>query len=206
MRQREQLRLDREEEDMRRLLQAMAIKQSREDEEVARQFAEREKKLWADIDAAIKEVERQEAQLRQAAQETTRRLQAEEAERAAKAEQEARQRKADEDKRAKAKADEDERRKEEDERQRAQRVRDDQEKASAEQRKVEEARKADEKNKMANEWGDWVEKQRWMKREVIEPMKQDRATLMPMKKIMRLIGRSVGQVVNTKEGILRVVS
>lgn len=191
---------------MRRLLQAMAIKQSREDEEVARQFAEREKKLWADIDAAIKEVERQEAQLRQAAQETTRRLQAEEAERAAKAEQEARQRKADEDKRAKAKADEDERRKEEDERQRAQRVRDDQEKASAEQRKVEEARKADEKNKMANEWGDWVEKQRWMKREVIEPMKQDRATLMPMKKIMRLIGRSVGQVVNTKEGILRVVS
>ncbi len=206
IRQREQARLDREEEDMRKLLEAMAIKQTKEEADVAKQFAEREKKLWADIDAALKEVERQEAQLRQAAQETARRLQAEEAERAAKAEQQAKERKAEEEKRVRTQAEEEKKRKEDEAQKEVQRAKDAQNAATAQQEKEQAERKSKEKTRLITEWSDWVEKQKWMKREVIEPMKRDTETLRPMKKIMRLIGRSVGQLVNSQEGIIRVVS
>ena len=205
-RQKEQLRLDREEEDMRKLLEAMAIKQSRDEADLARQFAEREKRLWADIDAALKEVERQEVRLRQAAQETARKIQAEEAERVAKAEQAAKQRKAEEEKRAKDKVEDEQKRKEAEERQRAQEAKDAQDKASIQQKLEQEEKRNKDKTKLVTEWSDWVEKQKWMKNQVIEPMKKDAETLRPMKKVMRLIGRSMGQLVNSKEGIVRVVS
>lgn len=43
----EHSRAAREEEEMRRMLEGLAIKQTRQEEEMARRFAEREKKLWA---------------------------------------------------------------------------------------------------------------------------------------------------------------
>lgn len=40
-------RAARDEEEMRRLLEALAIRQTREEAELAKKFAEREKQLWA---------------------------------------------------------------------------------------------------------------------------------------------------------------
>jgi hypothetical protein len=43
----EQQRQAREDEEMARMLQAMAIRQNREEAEIAKRFADREKQLWA---------------------------------------------------------------------------------------------------------------------------------------------------------------
>ena len=56
------------------------------------------------------------------------------------------------------------------------------------------------------EWKYWIDKQKWMKKEVIEPVKGDRALRMALKQGMRLMTRGLGQVVNTRESVLRVVS
>jgi hypothetical protein len=46
MRENQGMKATREEEEMRRMLEAMEIRQHREKEEEAQQFAEREKRLW----------------------------------------------------------------------------------------------------------------------------------------------------------------
>lgn len=203
IRSKEQARQAREEEEMATLLRAMAIKQNEEEADVARRFAEREKQLWSDIDAAIKEVDRKEAEMRQNAEVAAKRSKEEEAHRAARAEAEARVKRAVEE-RKKAEAADTERKKKEDgerQRQEAQRL-------AEERAKVQEAtsKEAKERNKMHNEWSHWVGKQRWMKENVINPVKADRTVLSGLKKTMRLMGRGLGQVVNTQETIVRVVS
>ena len=78
--------------------------------------------------------------------------------------------------------------------------------AEANEKAAEQEKKAAEKGKVGSEWRSWVEKQRWMKKEVIEPVKSDRALRTSLRQGMRLITRGLGQVVNTKESIVRVVS
>jgi nucleoporin GLE1 len=89
----------------------------------------------------------------------------------------------------------------------------------AEQRRVAEAkqaedanaaaklRAADEKEQTAAEWRIRVEVQKRMKGEVIEPFKQGVVEgKAEIRKAMRLVTRGLGQVVNTKSSIVRVVS
>ena len=56
------------------------------------------------------------------------------------------------------------------------------------------------------EWRRWVERQKGIKKDVIEVVKADRATKTGLSLGMRLITRGLGQVVNTREGVVRVVS
>jgi len=76
------------------------------------------------------------------------------------------------------------------------------EKARLEEKKVESARKG----QTSTEWRNWVEKQKWMKAEVINVIKADRSTRTALRPTMRLMTRNLGQVTNAKETILRVVS
>ncbi|WVF69645.1 hypothetical protein IAT40_004424 [Kwoniella sp. CBS 6097] len=195
----EDQRLAKEAEDIRMMLEGMAIKHDQEEEEIARRFAEREKKLWADIDAAIKEVEKKEAELVAAAQAAARRKKADEEARAAAAQKMAEAEKAESEKRAREQAEAEQKNRE------AAEV---EQKRQAALREEEEARERNDakKDRARSEWNTWVEKQRWMKKEVIEVVKADRATKTSLRPGMRLMTRGLGQVVNTQESVLRVTN
>lgn len=82
-------------------------------------------------------------------------------------------------------------------------------KQEAEQRQEAEAatrRAQAERGQTGAEWRKCVDKQKWMRRNVIEPVKGDRQIRMGLRQGMRLVTRGLGQVVNTKESIIRVVS
>lgn len=89
------------------------------------------------------------------------------------------------------------------------------EKSEAAAKAQEEAAKAEEDKRLAaqaegsrniTEWENWVKVQKRMKVEVIEPVKANRDVRSGLRMSMRLITRGLGQVVNTKQDILRVVS
>lgn len=71
---------------------------------------------------------------------------------------------------------------------------------------TEAAKAQEEKGKVGMEWKEWVEKKRWMKKEVIEVFKGDRELKTRMRTALRLTTRRLGQVVNTREDVVRVVS
>lgn len=75
-----------------------------------------------------------------------------------------------------------------------------------EEKEAEMRKAADTRGKTGTVWRTWVEKQKWMKKEVIEVIKADRATRTGLRTAMRLITRNLGQVTNKKETIVRVVS
>lgn len=62
------------------------------------------------------------------------------------------------------------------------------------------------RNQTGVEWKKWVDVQKGMKVNVIEPVKKQKEVKQGLRGGMRLITRGLGQVVNTKESILRVVS
>lgn len=76
------------------------------------------------------------------------------------------------------------------------------EKARLEEKKVESAKRG----QTSTEWKNWVDKQKWMKTEVIDVIKADRTTRTGLRPTMRLMTRNLGQVTNAKETILRIVS
>ena len=212
-------------EEMAKMVESMAIKNARIERETTASFKQRQTRLWdvsrtlsmnvleliyvvQEIDAAIREVERQEAEVRAAALALIRKKHEEEAARIAAEEKAALTRKAEaerlaKEKQAKQKAEEE-----------AKAAKD---KTEAEARAAEQAKQAAVNQRPAvvqplaggsgeANWKKWVDKQKWMKREVIEPVKKDRAARTALRPGMRLITRGLGQVVNTKEGIVRVVS
>lgn len=65
---------------------------------------------------------------------------------------------------------------------------------------------AAEQNRGSAEWSRWVDVQKKMKRDVIEVVKADKNLIKELRPGMRLMTRSLGQVINTKETIVRVVS
>ncbi|WWD21609.1 hypothetical protein CI109_106095 [Kwoniella shandongensis] len=199
LRGKEDDRVAREAEEMRRLLEGMAIKQNKEEEETARKFAEREKKLWADIDAAIKEVEKKQAELAAAAQAAARKQKEEEAARIAAAEKQAVAQKAEAERKTKEQAEKE---------RLAREAKEAEDRRVAAEKEEQEARSkaAAEKGKAGGEWRKWVEKQKWMKSEVIEPVKADGEVKRGLRQGMRLITRGLGQVVNTQESIVRVTN
>ncbi|WVQ98199.1 hypothetical protein IAU59_005321 [Kwoniella sp. CBS 9459] len=195
----EDQRLAKEADDLRKMLEGMAIKHDQEEEEIARRFTEREKKLWADIDAAIKEVEKKEAELVAAAQAAARRKKADEEARAAAAQKMAEAEKAEVEKRAREQAEAEQKNRE---------VAELEQKRQAALKDEEEARERDDakKDRARSEWSTWVDKQKWMKKEVIEVVKADRATKTALRPGMRLMTRGLGQVVNTQEIVIRVTN
>lgn len=83
-------------------------------------------------------------------------------------------------------------------------------KEQAEERKREEEaakrKVADQRGLPGAEWKAYVNKQRWMKAEVIEKAKAEGGVRAGLRKGMRLMTRGLGQVVNTRESVVRVVS
>jgi len=76
------------------------------------------------------------------------------------------------------------------------------EKARLEEKRVELAKRG----QTSSEWKNWVDKQNWMKTEVINVIKADKATRTGLRPTMRLMTRNLGQVTNAKETVLRIVS
>jgi len=79
--------------------------------------------------------------------------------------------------------------------------------SAAEKARLEETQAAAAKRgQTSTEWKSWVDKQKWMKTEVIEVIKADRNTRTTLRTSMRLMTRNLGQVTNARETVLRVVS
>jgi nucleoporin GLE1 len=76
------------------------------------------------------------------------------------------------------------------------------EKARLEEKKAESAKRG----QTSSEWRNWVDKQNWMKTEVINVIKADKTTRTGLRPTMRLMTRNLGQVTNAKETVLRIVS
>jgi nucleoporin GLE1 len=76
------------------------------------------------------------------------------------------------------------------------------EKARLEEKKAESTKRG----QTSSEWRNWVDKQNWMKTEVINVIKADKATRTGLRPTMRLMTRNLGQVTNAKETVLRIVS
>lgn len=144
-------------------------------------------------------VEKKEAEVRAAAQAAVRRKQEEDAAWTTAAEKEAAARRAEAERLAKEQMAEEARARE------AQTAAE--QRAGAEREEMEERNKATASRGLAGgEWRTWVEKQKKFKTEVIEVVKADRAMKTGLRTVMRLITRGLGQVVNTREGVMRVVS
>ncbi|WWC86751.1 uncharacterized protein L201_001629 [Kwoniella dendrophila CBS 6074] len=199
----EEARLAKEAEELRKMLEGMSMKHDREEEELERKFREREKKLWDDIDAAIKDVERREAELAAATTAAAKRQKAEDEARAAQAEKLALAQKEEAEKLAKDQA----------EQQRSAQAVKEEEERKLSARKEEEAAQeaaqakvAEEKDRAGSEWRKWVQKQKWLKSTIIEPVKNDRAIRTALKQGMRLMTRFLGQVTNDQKVIVRVTN
>ena len=160
---------------------------------------------YQDIESAIREVEEREEGIRVAAQAVMRKQAEEEAGAARRAEEERRKgEEAAAQKRREQKAGDERRDREAKEGQREREARAGEErKAAAERKAKEERQKAKASGGMAGaEWRKWVELQKTIKLSIIEVAKADRALKAPR----RLVTRGLGQVVNTREAGLRVVS
>lgn len=88
----------------------------------------------------------------------------------------------------------------------------------AEERRIEEEKRAKEEKERASKrivdkreqagvtWRAYIEKQNWMKSEVIEKVKADRPTMTSLNKGKRMIIRWLGQALNTRESVVKIVS
>lgn len=78
--------------------------------------------------------------------------------------------------------------------------------AAAQREEDERKAAADTSSRAYHDWAKWVEIQKRMKAEVINPAKANREMRTALKPAMRFINRWIGQVVNTQEKIMEVVS
>ncbi|WWC68076.1 uncharacterized protein I206_101995 [Kwoniella pini CBS 10737] len=199
----EDLRLEREANELHKMLEGMTMKNEQEQKELERKFKEREQKLWSDIESAIKDVERREAENAAKIVAAAQQLKAEEAAEEAAADKVAQQA-ADE---KKAQVEHWEREKAEKDRKIAQQAEEAVRREAAKRAEEDATAKAEQdKDQSGSEWKKWVDKQKWMKEHVINPVKADRPTKTALRGGMRLMTRGLGQVVNTKEGIIRVTN
>ncbi|KAK4684420.1 nucleoporin GLE1, partial [Tremellales sp. Uapishka_1] len=175
-----------------KLLEGLAIKQVREQDEIVNRFHERKNQLWSEIDSAIREAEKTAAEQRAAAVAQAKKAREEEEAKIAAAEKAAVARKAEAERLA---------------REHMERERKEKEDREAELKRKEEQEETDRKNAEGNlprtEWSEWVKQQQWMKTHVIDIVKADKGKA-ALKVGMRLMTRGLGQVVNTKESILKV--
>ncbi|OWZ66618.1 hypothetical protein AYX14_05912 [Cryptococcus neoformans] len=199
--------LSQEAEEIRRLLEGLALRHNKEEEELRKAFKEREETLWKDIDEVIRSVEKREAEAaakaaRVAQAEAKKRKEEEEAQIAEK-DRMAREQKAEVERRTKELA-----------------LKEQQAKAAkeAEERRIEEEKRAKEEKERASKrivdkreqagvtWRAYIEKQNWMKSEVIEKVKADRPTMTSLNKGKRMIIRWLGQALNTRESVVKITT
>jgi len=194
------------------LLSSLELERAETENQAKREFLARNQILWAGIDRTIAEVkaERQRMLDEQKRAEEQRRRQEEEAQRKKEEERrrEEEKRLADEAKRNAEKA--------ERERQQAERARQEaelkQSQLQEQQRIVEANRASTEQNaltslqKNGQRWEKWVEHQRKTKTEVIERVKADDGLRKNIGAFKRKITRRIGQIVNTRESIVNIVS
>jgi hypothetical protein len=172
---------------------------------VGREICRARGRSWSkDIDAAITGAEQRESEARAAAIAKVKKQKEEEEAKKAAAAQEAQARRATAEKMAKEKM-----AKEKMEKDRLEAAAKEQkdkndvvEKAKLEEKRVESAKRG----QTSSEWKNWVDKQNWMKTEVINVIKADKATRTGLRPTMRLMTRNLGQVTNAKETVLRIVS
>ncbi|BEI79542.1 hypothetical protein CcaverHIS002_0100710 [Cutaneotrichosporon cavernicola] len=194
---------DRDADELLAMMEGLAVRAEAEEKERTRRFQERQAQLWADIDAAIKESERRHGEELAARATAERKRKEDDEARAVAAEKEALARKAEAERVAKEKA----------EKEAADRAEAEQKQKEAQAAQAAAQRQEDERRAAADtslhgrrEWAKWVDVQKRMKAEVINPLKANkemRDTLLPT---MRLIKRWIGQVVNTQEKILAVTN
>lgn len=152
-----------------------------------------------DIDAAINGAEKREADARAAELAKIKKQKEDEEAKAAAATKEAQARRAAAEKMARDQMEKD--------RVAAETKKQKEQVSAAEKAQLEEKQAAAAKRgQTSTEWKSWVDKQKWMKTEVIEVIKADRNTRTTLRTSMRLMTRNLGQVTNAKETVLRVVS
>ncbi|KAL1407320.1 Nuclear pore complex nucleoporin component [Vanrija albida] len=198
-----QAKRDRDAQELGRMLEGLSVRQKQEEDDMAKRFAERTAQLWEAVDAAVKAAERRQAEEQAAAAEAARKQKEDEAARVAAAEKAAQERKAEQERQAKEAAAREAAEKAEREKQAAESAAAN---AAAKAKEDKQRAAAAEQNRGATEWSRWVEVQKKMKREVIEVVKADKNLLKELRPGMRLMTRSLGQVVNTKETIVRVTN
>ncbi|WOO78638.1 Nucleoporin GLE1 [Vanrija pseudolonga] len=198
-----QAKRDRDAQELGRMLEGLTVRQKQEEDEMAKRFAQRTAQLWEAVDAAVKEAERRQAEEQVAAAEAARKQKEEEAARVAAAEKAAQDRKAEQERQAKEAAEGEAAAKAERDKQEA-----DQAAHTAAVKAQEDKQRAAaaEQNRGSTEWSRWVEVQKKMKRDVIEVVKADKNLIKELRPGMRLMTRSLGQVINTKETIVRVTN
>ncbi|ODO08617.1 hypothetical protein L198_00349 [Cryptococcus wingfieldii CBS 7118] len=199
----QQVQMSREAEEMSQMLEGLVIRHRKEEEELQRTFKEREKALWEDIDGVIKAAEKQyaEAEARAAAdaQAVAKKEKEEQDAKIAAAERLALAQKAEVERRAKELALKEQQArsaKEAEERQRQE----------AEEKAQLESRRRDKKGEAGAMWRQYVEKQQWMKSEVIEAVKADKPTMTALNKSKRMMTRWLGQTLNTKESVTKITN
>jgi nucleoporin GLE1 len=194
------------------LLSSLELERTEADDQAKREFHARNQLLWEGIDRTIAAVQ---AEKRRTAEEEKRQAEVR------RKEEEEVQKKRDEERRKeeeKRKAEEARRNAEkaERERQEAEKAKRDAElkqtQAEEQQRLLEASRKNAEQNALTSlqkneqRWEKWVEHQRRTKIEVIERVKADDGLKKNIGPIKRKITRRIGQIVNTRESIVSIVS
>ncbi|WVO23899.1 uncharacterized protein IAS62_005257 [Cryptococcus decagattii] len=182
--------LSQEAEEMRQLLEGLALRHDKQEEELRKAFKEREESLWKDIDEVIRSVEKREAEAAakaaRAAQAEAKKRQEEEDARIAERDRVAREQKAEIELRAKELA-----------------LKEQQAKAvkEAEERRLKEEKRAKEEKEKASKriidkrgeagamWSAYAEKQSYMKSEG-----------------KRMIIRWLGQALNTRESVVKITT
>lgn len=191
-------------DEISKLLAGIALRNSKEEEEAAKRFAEREKQLWAvrpllpsravaddmqDIDKAILLAEQKASDARRAV------LDAEEKKKADAAAKVAAEAKAAQDRQAEAQ------RLAREAVEKSQREKEAAKKLEEERLKVDQAEA--ERSATKTEWNKWVEEQKRIKREVTEVVKSGGKA--KLRASMRLITRGLGQAVNSRESVIKLV-
>jgi nucleoporin GLE1 len=184
------------------LLSSLELERTEADNQAKREFHARNQLLWEGIDRTIAAVQ---AEKRRIAEEEKRQAEVR------RKEEEEVQRKRDEERRR-----EEEKRKAEEARRNAEKAERDAElkqtQAEEQQRLLEASRKNAEQNALTSlqkneqRWEKWVEHQRRTKVEVIERVKADDGLKKNIGPIKRKITRRIGQIVNTRESIVGIVS
>ena len=194
------------------LLSSLELERTEADNQAKREFHARNQLLWDGIDRTIAAVQAEKKRIaeEERRQQEMRRKQEEDA-----------QKKRDEERRKeeeKRKAEEARRNAEnaERERQQAEQAKRDvelkQSQAEEQQRLIEASRASAEQNALTSlhkneqRWEKWVEHQRKTKIEVIEQVKADDGLRKNIGPIKRKITRRIGQIVNTRESIVNIVS
>ncbi|ODO07876.1 hypothetical protein I350_03457 [Cryptococcus amylolentus CBS 6273] len=199
----QQVQMSREAEEMSQMLEGLVIRHRKEEEELQRTFKEREKALWEDIDGVIKAAEKQyaEAEARAAAdaQAIARKEKEERDVLIAEAERLARAQKAEDERRANEFA-------LKQQKVRAAKEAEERQRREAEEKAQLESRRRDKKGEAGAMWRQYVEKQQWMKREVIEAVKADKPTMTALNKSKRMMTRWLGQTLNTKESVTKITN